>query len=301
MLFGTHEPWKYAFSQESSDLNDISCSYDSNVWGIIGVPFDSTSSYHVGSRYGPLVIREASFNFEHFDVILDSSLDCVFYDFGDLNIINGNCKKTCDLLEVCVGDLCDKNIKPLILGGEHSVSLGSLRAIADNETSGDLSNITIVHMDAHRDIIDSFETEKEAHTTVMRRAFELNPKQLIQIGIRSSSSSEEDFVSENCKITSFLADECLNNLDNVLDTLKEINGSIYISIDLDVLDPSFAPGVGNPVPCGLSPNDISKILKILTNKDIIGFDLVETGTSQLGDITAINASKIVHDFLTLIE
>lgn len=301
MIFGMHEPCKFAFSQEELDFDDIPQD-DCNLWGIIGVPFDSTVSYHVGSRYGPLVVREASYSFEYYNTILNREMDAVFYDFGDLNAIPGNCKKTCDLLEDVASDLIRNNVRPILIGGEHSATKGTLSAIANNQESNDLSDIVIVHIDAHRDIIDDYQGEKDSHATVMHRVFDLNPKEIIQIGIRSSSLEEETFVSENSnKITSFKADDLRKSFTYLLNYLENINNPIYISIDMDALDPAYAPSLGNPVPCGLSPENIQDILVCLKDKDILGFDVMEVASDRLGDITAINAAKIIYDFLSLMD
>lgn len=298
MIFGMHEPCKFAFSQEESDFENLDTDND-NLWGIVGVPFDSTVSYHVGSRYGPLLVREASYSFEYYNLSLNRELSTVFYDFGDLNVIPGNCTKTCNLLTDVVSDLIDRNIKPILIGGEHSATKGSLRAIAENEETDDLSDITIVHIDAHRDIIDDYQGEKDSHATVMHRIYDLNPKEIIQIGIRSASIEEEDFVKDKDNITSFTANDLKRSFNYLIDYLSDLEGRIYISIDMDVLDPAYAPSLGNPVPCGLSPEEIQDILLILKDKDIVGFDVMEVASDVLGDITAINAAKIVYDFLSL--
>ncbi|MCQ2738122.1 MAG: agmatinase [archaeon] len=314
MLFNTYEPWKFAFSSESSDLDEIDVDVEFNKsrsWGIIGVPFDSTCSYHHGSRYGPTIIREASFGFEQYNVAFDKLLDAEFYDFGDLNIIHGNCAKTADLLKECVNELVGANIKPIIIGGEHSISIGPIKALADNEESGDLSDITIIHLDAHRDIIDEYMGEKDSHATIMRRVYDLNPKELIQIGIRSFSNEEKEFIDSKDNITTFLAKD-LNSIDEdnnayyeLVDTLADIEGKIYITIDMDVIDPVYAPSVGNPTFGGLSPEDVEIIFETLHNSfvedkiDVLGFDVVEVASNKLGDSTAILAAKFIHDFLTL--
>lgn len=313
MLFNTFEPGKFAFSRKSIDLyeSDISGNDDSNEsvdfaesrkWGIIGVPFDSTCSYHHGSRYGPTIIREASFGFEQYNSTFEKILDGEFYDCGDLNVVYGNCKKTCDGLYDSVKELIGANIKPLLIGGEHSVSIGSLRALADFEDSNDLSDVTVIHLDAHRDIIDEYIGEKDSHATIMRRVHDLNPKELIQIGIRSFSIEEKEFVENQKNITSFLAKDLLDDFDDLLDKLDSIEGKVYISIDMDVVDPAFAPSVGNPTPNGLHPVDVENIFESLANNDkinIMGFDLVEVASDRLGDITAVLAAKMVYDFLTL--
>ena len=314
MLFNTYEPWKFAFSSESIDLYDLDVSESkgdnesndefakSKKWGIIGVPFDSTCSYHHGSRYGPTIIREASFGFEQYNSSFEKILDGEFYDCGDLNVVHGNCSKTCDALKDSVKELIGAEIKPIIIGGEHSVSIGSIKALADFEDSADLSDITIIHLDAHRDIIDEYIGEKDSHATIMRRVHDLNPKELIQIGIRSFSIEEKEFVESQDNIVSFLAKDLFDDFEILLNKLSSIEGKVYVSIDMDVIDPAFAPSVGNPTPNGLHPVDIENIFDALANNenvDIIGFDLVEVASDKLGDITAVLAAKIVYDFLTL--
>ena len=314
MLFNTYEPWKFAFSSESIDLYDLDVSESkedneskgefakSKKWGIIGVPFDSTCSYHHGSRYGPTIIREASFGFEQYNSTFEKILDGEFYDCGDLNVVHGNCSKTCDALKDSVKELIGADIKPVLIGGEHSVSIGSVKALADTEDSGDLSDITIIHLDAHRDIIDEYIGEKDSHATIMRRVHDLNPKELVQIGIRSFSIEEKEFVESQDNIVSFLAKDLFDDFEILLNKLSSIEGKVYVSIDMDVIDPAFAPSVGNPTPNGLHPVDIENIFDALANNenvDIIGFDLVEVASDKLGDITAVLAAKIVYDFLTL--
>lgn len=310
MLFNTYEPWKFAFSAESIDLynsdngdsNDSNDSNESKRWGIIGVPFDSTCSYHHGSRYGPTLIREASFGFEQYNSTFEKLLDGEFYDCGDLNVVHGNCRKTCDSLKDAVEELIESNIKPIIIGGEHSVSIGSIKALANLEDNDDLSDVTIIHLDAHRDIIDTYIGEKDSHATIMRRVHDLNPKELIQIGIRSFSIEEKEFVESQGNITSFLAKDLFDDFDTLLEKLDSLEGKVYVSIDMDVIDPAFAPSVGNPTPNGLHPVDVENIFEALASNeaiDVIGFDLVEVASDKLGDITAVLAAKMIYDFLTL--
>ena len=313
MLFNTYEPGKFAFAAESIDLYGLDEESEENIkssvdfakskrWGIIGVPFDSTCSYHHGSRYGPTVIREASFGFEQYNSTFEKILDGEFYDCGDLNVVHGNCKKTCDALEDAVTELIASNIKPILIGGEHSISIGSIKALSNLEDAEDLSEITIIHLDAHRDIIDEYIGEKDSHATIMRRVHDLNPNELIQIGIRSFSIEEKEFVENQNNVSSFLAKDLFDSFDILFDKLDSLEGKVYISIDMDAVDPSFAPSVGNPTPNGLHPMDIENIFEALANNekiDVVGFDLVEVATDKLGDITAVLAAKIIYDFLTL--
>ncbi|MDD2643156.1 MAG: agmatinase [Methanobacteriaceae archaeon] len=302
MLFNTYEPWKFAFAQETSNLEDIKNLNFHNLskskqWGIIGVPFDSTCSYHNGSRYAPLVIREASYGFERFNTNFQKNLSTIFYDFGDSNIINGNCKKTCEIVEENVTDLLTNNIYPLIIGGEHSLTLGSIKALTKYYN---ISEITVIHIDAHRDIIESYQNEKYSHATILRRIHELNPKEIIQIGIRSASKEENDYVKNQKNIKTFTPTDLQTDFNKLINYLKSIKGPIYLTIDMDGLDPSIAPSVGNPTPNGLKSQDISEVMKIISKKEIIGFDLMEVATNKLGDITAVLAAKFILDFLTLL-
>ena len=288
MLFNTYEPWKFAFSAENDEI--ITDSY-----GIIGVPFDSTTSYHSGSRLGPIVVREASFGFEKFNTIFNKDLTTTFYDFGDVNVIPGNCQKTCQIVEDTVNEILDLGLKPIIIGGEHSASIGSIKALADKH-----EKLTVVHLDAHRDLAFEFIGEKYSHATVMRRAHEMGVN-LVQIGIRSSSADEEEFVKSTYNIQTFKNKDVHKHMDALEYYITNIDGPIYVSIDMDVVDPSLAPSVGNPTPGGLFISELENILETLSRKDIVGLDVVETASDKLGDTTAIIAAKIIYDFLTLVE
>lgn len=294
MLFNTYKPWKFAFSQETEILKEA----EENSWGIIGVPFDSTSSYGPGSRFGPTTVREASYSFEKYNITLKSNLDIVFYDFGNINVIYGNCKETIKILEDTISDLVEHNIKPITIGGEHSVSLAPIKALSKKY---DIEDMTIIHLDAHMDIIDEYQGEKCSHATIMKRVYDLKPKEIIEIGIRSASLEEKEFVDRTENVTIFTANDTKEKFGNIEDKINKINEDepIYLSIDMDVLDPLYAPEVGNPIPNGISPEIIENILKILANKNVIGFDLVEVATSKLGDPTAVTGSKIIYDFLSL--
>ena len=216
--------------------------------------------------------------------------------------LNNTIQHSKNSLEDAVGELIESNIKPIIIGGEHSVSIGSIKALANLEENEDLSDVTIIHLDAHRDIIDAYIGEKDSHATIMRRVHDLNPKELIQIGIRSFSIEEKEFVEGKGNITSFLAKDLFDDFNLLLEKLESIEGKVYISIDMDVIDPAFAPSVGNPTPNGLHPIDVENIFEALANNesiDLIGFDLVEVASDKLGDITAVLAAKMIYDFLTL--
>lgn len=288
MLLNTYEPWKFAFSAENDEIIE-------NSFGIIGVPFDSTTSYHSGARLGPVVVREASFGFEKYNTIFNKDLTTTFYDFGDVNVVPGNCQKTCEIVEETVNELLDLNIRPIIIGGEHSASIGSIKALSEK-----YEKLTVIHLDAHRDLAFEFIGEKYSHATVMRRAHEMGAG-LVQIGIRSSSKDEEEFVKSTYDIQTFKNRDVHKHMDAIEYYLINIDGPIYISIDMDVMNPAIAPSVGNPTPGGLFVSEVESILETLCRKNIVGFDVVETATNKLGEQTAVVAAKIIYDFLTLID
>ena len=289
MLLNTYEPWKFAFSVET-DFDNIK----KDSYGIIGVPFDSTTSYHSGSRLGPIVVREASYGFENYNINFKTSLDCVFYDFGDVNVVPGNCEATCNIVEDTVNELFDLGIKPITIGGEHSASIGVIKALSEK-----YEKLTVVHLDAHRDLAFDFIGEKYSHATVMRRAHEFGAD-LVQIGIRSSSKEEEEFVKSTYNIQTFKNKDVHRHMDAVEYYLTTVDTPVYLSIDMDVLDPAIAPAVGNPTPGGLFISEIEDLIKSLSFKNVVGMDVVETATDRLGENTAVTAAKIIYDFLSLI-
>jgi len=300
MLFNTYQPWKFAFSQDLDNLKDVK----EYSWGIIGVPFDSTSSYGPGSRYGPTTVREASYSFEKYNISFNTDIDTIFYDFGNINVVYGNCVKTLDILEETISELVAKNIKPIVIGGEHSISLSPIKALAKNNLNNySIEDMVIISLDAHMDIIDEYQGEKCSHATVMRRVHDLNPKEIIEIGVRSASREEKEFVEKQDNISIFTAKDTKERLKSIQDKITQIDNEnpIYLSIDIDVLDPLYVPDVGNPIPNGISPNIIEKILDLLAEKNIVGFDLVEVATNRLGNSTAVTGSKIIYDFLSLIN
>ena len=287
MLFYTQSPLQFAFSKlendaELSDLND-------KKFGFIGVPFDSTSTYKPCARFGPRAIREASYNFERYNMVLDKTLDVNLFDFGDVEVIQGNFKKTSSLIQFTIKELLDKNIIPISVGGEHTISSGVLKAL-------DVENTTIIHFDAHMDLRDEYMGEKYSHATAMRRIFDLNPKDIIQIGIRSCCKDEMSFANEN-NITYFMSHDVNKNIELVKDTIRNIEGPLYVSVDIDVLDPAYAPSVGTPSPCGLNPFQLESLIHCLNDKEVVGFDLVEVSSTEIGDITSINGAKVIYDFL----
>jgi agmatinase len=288
---------KFAFSIETSNIDVESSNHDDRKrFGIVGVPFDGTTSYLPGARFGPRAVREASYNFERYNLILNKNINTEIYDFGDLEVVHGNFKKTCSNLEQTISEILDLGLIPLIIGGDHSISCCVLKAIDKNDLN--FQDITIIHFDAHMDLRDRYMDEKYSHATVMHRIFDMNPKQIIQIGVRSSSEEEALFAREN-NLKVYTSDDVDEKLEEIIKFIKKIEGPVYVTFDIDVLDPAFAPSVGTPSPCGLNPKQIEKMIYSLKNKKIVGFDLVEVSSNKIGDITSVNAAKTIYDVLSL--
>ena len=291
MLLYTYNPSIFAFSREGV----LSTNINKPKFSLIGVPFDSSTTYKSGTRFGPIAIREASYNFENYNLELNKKLNVPLFDFGNLDVVHGNVRKTCDNLKETIQDLYQNEFIPITIGGEHSITLGVLEGI---NPYIDLSEVTILHLDAHMDMIDEYMGEKYSHATVMRRISELNPKKIIQFGVRSASYEEKKYADVN-NISYFKVPEIKNNFEKIRKVIYNIEGPVYVTIDMDVYDPASAPSVGNPTPYGLDAWDMFKLTKSIYQKNIIGLDVVEVASTSFGDITSINAAKLIYDFLCM--
>ena len=286
MYLYTENPLKFAFSKMEFDNSSIT---DEPRFGIIGVPFDSTTTYQPGARYGPLFIREASYNFEKYNLFSNKKFNANVYDIGNLEAIPGNFQKTCLNLKSVISSMLNDGLIPLTIGGEHSISYGVINAL-------NIQDATILHFDAHMDLRDNYMGEKYSHATIMRRIHDKKPHKIIQMGIRSSSHEETKFAQEN-GIDYYTPQEIKNDLSQIKKIIHQIDGPIYVTVDMDVLDPAYAPNVGTPTPGGINPQELESLIFCLDEKEIIGFDVVEVSSTSIGDITSINAAKVLLDFL----
>ncbi|BDZ70589.1 agmatinase [Methanobacterium petrolearium] len=291
MYLYTENPLKFAFSQDFEEFKEK----DSPCFGILGVPFDSTTSYLPGARFGPFFVREASYNFEKYNLLSDTVLDINLCDVGNLEVVPGNLENTYMHLESVVSSMSEDTLTPLTIGGEHGISYGVINAL---NTQNNLQDVTILHFDAHMDLRDDYVGEKYSHATVMRRIYDKNPAKIIQMGIRSSSPGEAEFARKN-GIDFYTAHDIKKDLKGIEKVINQIDGPIYVTVDIDVLDPAYAPSVGTPSPCGINTQELESLISHLKGKEIIGFDVVEVSSTSIGDITSINAAKIILDFLFL--
>jgi len=291
MYLYTENPLKFAFSHDFEESNQK----DSPYFGILGVPFDSTTTYQPGARFGPFFVREASYNFEKYNIFSDKILDANVSDIGNLEVVPGNLEKTCTHLESVISSMSEDGLIPLTIGGEHSLSYGVINSI---NAQHNLQDVTILHFDAHMDLRDDYMGEKYSHATVMRRIHDKNPSKIIQMGIRSSSPEEVEFARKN-GINFYTPHDIKEDLRKMGKIISQIDGPLYVTVDIDVLDPAYAPSVGTPSPCGINPEELESLIFHLKGKEVIGFDVVEVSSTSIGDITSINAAKILLDFLFL--
>jgi agmatinase len=245
------------------------CSLRDAKFVVIPVPYDLTSTYQSGSRRGPAAIIEASTNMEVYDEELKketylagihTTLPVAIDARGPKNMINVVRKK--------ISRIVGLNKIPVMLGGEHSITLGAVQAVIEK-----YPKLTVLQFDAHADLRDSYQGSLYNHACVARRISEICP--LTQVGIRSMSKEEGEFLPQS-KVKSYSADFVLDK-KNWADTVcKDLSGDVFITIDLDVFDPSIMPATGTPEPGGLYWKDILHLLKLVSSsRNIRGFDVVE--------------------------
>ncbi len=292
MLFYTENPLKFAFSQDKIEAQSET---SKSKFGILGVPFDSTSTYKPGARFGPNMVREASYNLERYNLFLKKNLNTTFYDLGNLQVVQGNFNKTSKYLESTIEEINDQNLSPITIGGEHTITYGLIKGL---KKVTDIQDTIIIHFDAHMDLREEYMSEKYSHATVMRRIWDMNPKDIVQIGVRSCSEDEANFAQEE-GIKYYTSTEVKSNIIEIEKLISNIKNPVYVTVDIDVLDPAYAPSVGTPTTNGLNPDELQRLMYKLQGKEIIGLDVVEVSSSCIGDITSINSAKIIYDFLCL--
>jgi len=265
---------------------------------IFGVPFDLTSTYRTGARFAPLAIREASLNIETYSFRSNIDIeDIKTHDLGDHHISN-NIETTLKRLEGIVKDLLKAKKMPILIGGEHTITLGAMRGVGGKDTA-------VISLDAHLDLRNEYMDLTTSHTTFMRRLNEqVKPKKLVEVGTRAVCREELDYAKEG-GIQYFTTKETREiGLEATISAVKKAVQNckrIYLTIDMDVLDPAFAPAVQNPEPDGLSVQDLLNLVSNLCDSRIVGLDLAEVTPPYDMGVTAIQAAKILFEALCRIE
>lgn len=275
---------------ESKELffADANSSFEEARFVIFGVPFDGTCSFRKGARFAPKSIREESYNLETYLFEHDVDLEDVpFHDFGNVK---------CDSLEEMlgavgrtVGNILDKDKFPIIIGGEHSLTPPAVRKFND---------IGVVILDAHLDFRNEYLDEPNSHACVTRRISELvGTDNVILLGVRSFERREKEEADKlNLKyVDAFKLKEM--GMKKALEGVQYER--IYLSIDMDFIDPSFAPGVGNPEYFGLSPEDVKECINILGQK-LVGFDITEVSPPYDNGNTASLAARLIRELIAVL-
>jgi len=236
---------------------------------ILPVPYDSTSEWRSGSRHGPQAIIDASQYLELYDLELDREIyKAGIYTLPEVEPLLNSPQDMIDRVYQVIKGLIQKEKFVVLLGGEHSLSLGAVRAFKEA-----FPGLSVLQLDAHADLRDEYLGTKYSQACVMRRIFELCP--ISQVGVRSLSREEKQFLTQN-KLTPFYMSELASNkasIDKIVDSLSE---DVYVTIDVDVLDPSIMPAVGTPEPDGMSWRQVLDIIELVAlHKHIVGFDLME--------------------------
>lgn len=265
-------------------------SYDDARLVIFGAPMDFTVSFRPGTRLGPQRIREVSWGLEEYSPYLDRDLaEVPFYDAGDLLLAFGNVSACLAVIRRAADMVVADGKIPLLLGGEHLVSLPAIAAVHAR-----YPDLAVVHFDAHADLREDYAGEPHSHATVMRRVAELiGPRNLYQFGIRSGTREELAWARRHTNTHLFAVAEPLAA------ALPALAGRpVYVSLDIDVADPAFAPGTGTPEPGGCTSGELLQAVAMLGGLNIVGFDLVEVApVYDQSERTSLLAAKIIREII----
>lgn len=271
---------------------DANSDYNKARYVICGVPFDGTSSFRLGSRFAPQEMRGASYNFETYSSFFDIDLtDVQIYDAGDLEVA-ATIDETLELITVYAEKYVRDGKIPIMLGGEHSLTFPFVNACKKK-----YPDIGFVVLDAHMDMREEYRGEKNSHACISRHVIENITQKYASVGIRSGDREEYEYVSEN-NIKVFSAEDVFSEgIESIIEDIrKEISGPIYLSVDMDAIDPAYAPALGTPEPYGITPRDVREVISCLAPQ-IVGFDLVEIAPEYDSGGTALLGAKLVRDFL----
>ena len=257
---------------------------------LFGAPFDGTTSFRPGTRFGPQAIRAESDGIETYSPYQNKDLeDLAIFDSGDLILPFGNTEAVLAMIEARTQEILDVGKMPVMLGGEHLVTLGAVRAMVKK-----YPDLHIIHFDAHADLREEYLGERLSHATVLRRSWDLlGDGRIHQFGIRSGERSEFEFALEHTDFHPF-------NVKDVLDVVLALGDKVpvYVTLDLDVLDPSLFCGTGTPEAGGIFFQDLEEALLALEALNVVGFDMNELSPhyDASGVSTAV-ACKVLREML----
>lgn len=270
---------------------------------VLGIPFDGGTTFRPGPRFGPRKIRELSVMLRDYNPALKVAPfeRLAVVDGGDLPVVPTYLEDTFERVEAALKPILGLGVIPLCLGGDHSVTLPVLRAVAAR-----YGPVALVHIDAHTDLWDEYYGRKYSHGTTFRRAVEeglIRPEASIQVGMHGPVFGPEDYELPRrlglemiplSVIEAYGVDEAARAIR------RRVQGPAYLSFDIDVVDPAFAPGTGTPEAGGLTPREVLRLIRGLAGLPFVGFDLVEVSPPyDQGEVTALLAANIAYEFICL--
>jgi len=257
---------------------------------LFGVPYDGTTSFRPGTRFGPAAIREVSTGLETYCPQLDRDLEDIAYaDIGAVEIPYGDPEPVVNAVRHATSTVLAAGLKPLMLGGEHSISSGAVAAVAEQHP-----DLVLVQLDAHADLRHEWLGARHSHACAMRRCLEVLPsQQLMQIAIRSGTCDEFKELRRSGRLIS---------IQDIPERMNALRGRpIYLTVDLDWFDPAVMPGTGTPEPGGFVWNDFAAVINELNNHRLIGADVVELAPQlDPSGISSVLAAKVTRSLLLLL-
>jgi len=272
---------------------------------IVGVPFDTGATYRVGARFGPSGIRQESMLLRpyHPELAVDVHAELSLVDHGDLPVTPGYLPESHAQIEAGAAAVLETGVTPLFLGGDHSVSLPLLRAVAARH-----GPVALVHVDAHADLWPGYYGGKDTHGTPFRTALEeglIDPARSVQLGLRGPVYDADDVSAPGRLGLASLSADALHRggIDDAAALVRRRAGGAgprYLSFDIDALDPAFAPGTGTPEVGGLTPVQALRLLRSLAGLGFVAFDLVEVMPAyDVGAITQLLAANLAYEMIAL--
>ena len=288
------------FASQSNVFSGLQKPFEQAKYVIFGVPFDTTSTYRTGARFGPNAIRQASLNIETYSFRSGMDVeDLALYDAGDLHV-STDAKKTNDMIKLVVEDVLAAGKMPVAIGGEHTITLGIAKGLGAKA-----AKTAIVSFDAHLDLRCEFLGLTYSHTTFMQLiSEEVKPAKIIEVGTRSVCKEELAY-AKKAGVEFFTSQQIIKQgSEPIIKQLKqklEPYENVYLTVDMDVLDPAFAPAVQNPEAEGITTTALLDMVCALCDKRVIGFDALEIVPIYDQGISAVAAAKVMFEMLCQLE
>ena len=288
------------FTSQTNVFSGLQKPFAEAKYVIFGVPFDATSTYRTGARFGPNAIRLASLNIETYSFRSKIDLeDLALYDAGDLHV-SMDAQKTVNMTRLVVEDILAADKMPVALGGEHTITLGIAKGLGAKP-----AKTAIVSFDAHLDLRCEFLGSTLSHTTFMQLICEeVKPAKIFEVGTRSACKEELAY-AKKAGVEFFTSQQIIKQGSNrVAEQLKEKllpYENVYLTVDMDVLDPAFAPAVQNPEPEGITTIALLDIACALCDKRVLGFDVVEVAPIYDQGVSAVVAAQVIFEMLCQLE